>query len=72
MLKKLKDSLKSVLSKNNRVIEHIKKPQRKFWVEIQHMEPFDEKDNPNEAIFIQRRREDLDNVGEVFEVIENI
>jgi len=45
---------------------------RQFWVEIQHMESFDEKDNPNEAIYIQRNREDLDNVGEVFRVTEDL
>ena len=43
------------------------KKKEEFWVEIQHWEPFDEK-NLNEHIFIQRNREDLDNVGEVFKV----
>ena len=55
-----------------RYIQGFSQEKRKFWVEIQHAEPFDEKDNPNEIIYIQRRRKDLDNVGEVFSVTEDI
>ena len=79
LIKKLSDrcaileSMRTIFSKLLEVtsLDNLDKSQlRKFWVEIQHAEPFDEKDNPNELIYIGRRREDLDNVGEVFQVTE--
>lgn len=49
-----------------------KKSPRKFWVEIQNIPAETEPPEFTEAIYIQRNREDLDNLGEVFQVTEDI
>jgi hypothetical protein len=68
----LKSSYDEVVKDIEIFIASLGKTPRKFWVEIQYIPAESEPPEFIEAIFIQRHRENLDNVGEVFRVIEEL